>query len=188
MPSFKSVLHLFSIWWISNHLSIRQDQVQIFLCERWNFYQHPFTRACPCHTALQLGDWTFPSLDQNPEGQKSYSLCIPPMQLLESSPKLNQTRSKQRNFKTNHSNRLFFFSNRLLNDSIKLVMLQGKNINLAHCMKKWNIFTLYQVCKLVDQIYELKTKKQKEEQRFLKSRCWTIKWKSNIPSCQYNSL
>lgn len=182
MPSFKSVLHLFSIWWISNHLSTCQDQVQILLWERQNFYQHPF-HPCPatCHTVQQLSVCLFPSLDQNLEGKKSYSLCVPHMQLLESSPKLNETRSKQRNFKTNHSNRL-------LNDSIKFVMLQGKNIDLAHYMKKWNIFTLYQVCKLADRIYELKTKKQKEEQCFLKSRCWTIKWKSNTPSCQYNSL
>jgi len=87
-----------------------------------------FTHALPL-VILYYSVCMFPSLDQNLEGKKSYSLCIPHMQLLESSPKLNQTRSKQRNFKTNHSNRL-------LNDSIKLVMLQGKKYQLSTLHEK----------------------------------------------------
>lgn len=45
-------------------------------------------------------------------------------------------------------------------------MRQGKNTDLAHCMKEWTIFILHQVCKLVDQIYELETKNEKKSNAF----------------------
>lgn len=68
-------------------------------------------------------------------------------------------------------------------------MCQEKRYLLSILYKKWSsvyFFCLRFVSLLIN--FMSSRQKSKKEQCFLKTRWWTIKWKSNIPTCQYDSL